>query len=58
MFTGIVEELGTLRSLTVGTQSAVVEVGAQAVLEGTVEFYGKRFTLSDESSCSDRSLTS
>jgi len=36
MFTGIVEELGTLRSLTVGTQSAVVEVGAQAVLEGTV----------------------
>lgn len=36
MFTGIVEEVGTLRSLTVGTQSAVVEVGAQAVLEGTV----------------------
>jgi riboflavin synthase len=35
MFTGIVEEVGTLRSLSVGPQSAVVEVSAQIVLEGT-----------------------
>jgi riboflavin synthase len=35
MFTGIVEEVGTLRSSSVGAQSAVVDVAAQAVLEGT-----------------------
>jgi len=35
MFTGIVEEVGTLRSLSVGAQSAVVDVTAHAVLEGT-----------------------
>jgi riboflavin synthase len=35
MFTGIVEEVGTLRSLSVGAQSAVVEVTARVVLEST-----------------------
>jgi riboflavin synthase len=35
MFTGIVEEVGTLKSLSIGEQSAVVEVGALAVPEGT-----------------------
>lgn len=35
MFTGIVEEVGTLQSLSIGAQSAAVEVGALAVLEGT-----------------------
>ena len=35
MFTGIVEEAGTLRSLVVGGESAVLEVSAASVLEGT-----------------------
>jgi riboflavin synthase len=35
MFTGIVEEMGVLRRITAGPHSAVVEVGARAVLEGT-----------------------
>jgi len=35
MFTGVVEEMGALRRITAGTQSAVVEVSAQTVLEGT-----------------------
>ncbi len=34
MFTGIVEEIGTLRSLRVGTQSAELDVAARIVLEG------------------------
>ena len=33
MFTGIVEEIGTLRSLRLGEKSAVLEVDARAVLE-------------------------
>ena len=37
MFTGIVEEVGRLRSLTVRERSAVLEVEARAVLEGTKE---------------------
>ena len=35
MFTGIVEEMGALRRITAGPHRAVVEVSAQAVLEGT-----------------------
>jgi riboflavin synthase len=35
MFTGIVEEVGRLRSLTVRERSAVLEVEGRAVLEGT-----------------------
>ena len=35
MFTGIVEEIGTLRSLRVGASSATLEVAATTVLEGT-----------------------
>ncbi len=35
MFTGIVEEVGRLRSLVVRDQSAVLEVEARTVLEGT-----------------------
>ena len=35
MFTGIVEEVGRLRSLTVGGASAVLEVAASRILEGT-----------------------
>jgi len=35
MFTGIVEEAGTLRSLAGRGDSAVLEVGARVVLEGT-----------------------
>jgi riboflavin synthase len=34
MFTGIVEEIGTLRSLRVGERSAVLEAAARTVLEG------------------------
>jgi riboflavin synthase len=34
MFTGIVEEIGTLRSLRVGAQSAELDVAARAVLDG------------------------
>jgi riboflavin synthase len=37
MFTGIVEEVGRLRSLMVRERSAVLEVEARAVLEGTKE---------------------
>jgi riboflavin synthase len=37
MFTGIVEEVGRLRSLIVRDRSAVLEVEARAVLEGTQE---------------------
>ena len=33
MFTGIVEEMGTVRSITRGARSAVIEIGAEAVLE-------------------------
>ena len=35
MFTGIVEEVGRLRGLTVGDRSAVLEIEARAVLDGT-----------------------
>jgi len=35
MFTGIVEEIGTLRSLRVGEKSAVLDVAATVVPEGT-----------------------
>jgi riboflavin synthase len=35
MFTGIVEEMGALRRVTPGARSAVVEVSARTVLEGT-----------------------
>jgi len=35
MFTGIVEEVGRLRSLRLGTTSARLEVAARTVLEGT-----------------------
>lgn len=35
MFTGIVEEIGTLRSLRVGASSAALEVAATTILEGT-----------------------
>jgi len=35
MFTGIVEEVGTLRAVRVGSVSTEVEVGAKQVLEGT-----------------------
>ncbi len=35
MFTGIVEEIGTLRSLRVDASSATLEVAATTVLEGT-----------------------
>jgi riboflavin synthase len=35
MFTGIVEEMGALRRITPGARSAVVEVSAETVLEGT-----------------------
>lgn len=35
MFTGIVEELGSLRGISVGSQTAQVRVGADKVLEGT-----------------------
>lgn len=35
MFTGVVEEVGRLRALVVGQNSAVLEVEAAAVLEGT-----------------------
>jgi riboflavin synthase len=35
MFTGIVEEIGTLRGLRVGASSATLEVAATTVLEGT-----------------------
>jgi riboflavin synthase len=35
MFTGIVEEMGTLRRITPGARSALVEVAARTVLEGT-----------------------
>lgn len=34
MFTGIVEEMGTLRSIQKGTHSAVLEIQASTVLEG------------------------
>ena len=34
MFTGIVEEVGTLRSLRVGEKSAVLDVSARVVIEG------------------------
>jgi riboflavin synthase len=34
MFTGLVEEVGTLRSLRVGAQSAVLEIAAHTVLDG------------------------
>lgn len=36
MFTGIVEEVGTLHAVRAGSQSTEVEVGARQVLEGTV----------------------
>ncbi len=36
MFTGIVEETGSLRRLHVGERSATLEVAARVVLEGTV----------------------
>ncbi|MGO8684694.1 MAG: riboflavin synthase [Thermoleophilia bacterium] len=36
MFTGIVEEVGTLRAVRIGSLSAEIEVAAQLVLEGTV----------------------
>ena len=35
MFTGIVEEVGRLRGLTVGDRSAVLEIEARSVLDGT-----------------------
>jgi riboflavin synthase len=35
MFTGIVEEMGALRRITPGARSAIVEVSARTVLEGT-----------------------
>jgi riboflavin synthase len=35
VFTGIVEEIGTLRRLRLGPQSASLEVGASAILDGT-----------------------
>jgi riboflavin synthase len=35
MFTGIIEEIGTLRHLRRGPQSATLEIAAHAVLEGT-----------------------
>mgnify|MGYP005838817069 CR=1 FL=1 len=34
MFTGLVEEVGTLRRLVVGADSAVLEIGARRVLDG------------------------
>ena len=34
MFTGLVEEVGTLRRLTVGPGDAVLEIGARTVLDG------------------------
>ncbi len=34
MFTGLVEEVGTLRRLTVGAGDAVLEIGARTVLDG------------------------
>ena len=34
MFTGLVEEVGTLRTLRVGAQSAVLEIAAERVLDG------------------------
>lgn len=36
MFTGIVEEIGTIRSVARGRDSAVLEIAAEKVLEGTV----------------------
>lgn len=35
MFTGIVEEMGTVRRVTMGGSSAVLEIRAEIVLEGT-----------------------
>lgn len=35
MFTGIVEEVGTLRALRVGRSSAILEIDASTVLDGT-----------------------
>lgn len=35
MFTGIVEEVGTLRALRVGRNSATLEIDATEVLDGT-----------------------
>lgn len=35
MFTGIVEELGTVLGITMGSHSAVLKIGAQKVLQGT-----------------------
>lgn len=35
MFTGIIEEVGRLRGLTVGDRSAVLEIEARSVLDGT-----------------------
>jgi len=35
MFTGIIEEIGILKSIKHGTKSAVLEVGATKVIEGT-----------------------
>ena len=34
MFTGIVEELGTIRAIQRGTHSAVLSIGASLVLSG------------------------
>lgn len=35
MFTGIIEEVGSIRSVATGTKSAVLSVGAEKVLAGT-----------------------
>ncbi len=35
MFTGIVEEIGTVRSIVRGSAGATIEIGAEKVLEGT-----------------------
>ncbi|MCD7947084.1 MAG: riboflavin synthase [Oscillospiraceae bacterium] len=35
MFTGIIEEIGTVRAVRRGAQSAVLEIGASEVLQGT-----------------------
>ena len=37
MFTGIIEETGTVRSVTGGADGAVLDIGASRVLEGTRE---------------------
>ena len=35
MFTGIVEEIGTLHAVRMGSAAATVEIAARTVLEGT-----------------------